>query len=181
MGYLSSSQLYSTHFQLPLNPNKLLSLSQPTYVIVSLCLFTFEASPFPTLRLLLCPQYQLLALLFFFFLSWKPLDLARYTQKSNPKSRGNKGKILCKSHGTYTTGCSRKKTMIIDKHVVFLSRFEIGDEYKEKEGNSLGGKNEKRMSNWDEGGEIILRVPFVERKVKRKINIKIKKLIKGKI
>ena len=37
--------------------------------------------------------------------------------------------------------------MIIDKHVVFLSRFEIGDEYKEKEGNSLGGKNEKRMSN----------------------------------
>ena len=63
--------------------------------------------------------------------------------------------------------------------MVFLSRFEIGDEYKEKEGNSLGGKNEKRMSNWDEGGEIILRVPFVERKVKRKINIKIKKLIKG--
>ena len=145
---------------------------------MSLCLFTFEASPFPTLRLLLCSQYQLLAFLFFFFLSWKPLDLARYTQKSNPKSRGNKGKILCKSHGTYTTGCSRKKTMIIDKHAVFLSKFEIGDEYKEKEGNSLGGKNEKRMSKWDEGEEIFLRVPFVERKVKRKINIKIKKLIK---
>ena len=34
-----------------------------------------------------------------------------------------------------------------DKHVVFMSRFEIGDECKEKEGNSLGGKNEKRMSN----------------------------------
>jgi len=40
-----------------------------------------------------------------------------------------------------------------DKHVVFMSRFEIGDECKEKEGNSLGGKNEKRMSNWDEGEE----------------------------
>ena len=37
--------------------DELLSLSQPTYVIVSLCLFAFDASPFPTLRLLLCSQY----------------------------------------------------------------------------------------------------------------------------